>query len=517
MQMMSSLRRSVGQWWLPSAPSKSVGGVLDIDSDTGLRLELTDQLLPGGLDPILASVIHGHADGREVTLLDCMPAEGGKTVIAQTSTTTQVSRPRIAILGVHLADGADAVFAGMEVAVTGLTPWAAVSGLDVSYIGNQQNDDRLNMIFRWTEPIEATLPEPTDRTLSLRWHSTSTGTMAGRPTADLHSRVYRVQEQVVLRITSRTPQPWNGFINNAVAVRDLMTVATQLPCRITERTLLMAAEPPLDVYRVDLYFRAGDSVQLDREEKFRELVDMVFTLRDIDFGAVIHRWFEIRNQIGMPLDVLLGLDYQPGGYYENRLFNAAASAEGFHAMLCPDTTALPEEAHTELATRVSNALTGLKKGLLNKVTTVLETLPTHEKDKVVGLITRVGTPAHRAWVMNRLGDNRPGLMARYEELAAKADDQAVGALLTDVKTWAQWLRDARNAIGHVNTGRLAEKIPDEDARYYLVSVTRALLHLVLLAELGVSAEIQRRLVNDEWDYIAQRFRTAVRNRLQAQK
>ena len=118
---------------------------------------------------------------------------------------------------------------------------------------------------------------------------------------------------------------------------------------------------------------------------------------------------------------------------------------------------MPEEAHTELATRVSNALTGLKKGLLNKVTTLLEALPAHEKDKVLGLITKVGTPAHRAWVMNRLGDNRPGLMARYEELAAQADDQAVDALLTDVKTWAQWLRDARNAIGHVNTGTLARK------------------------------------------------------------
>ena len=499
----------------PSAPHKTIGGVLDIDPDTGLRLELTDQLLPGGLDPILAPVIHGHADGREVTLLDCMPAEGGKTVIAQTSTTTQVSRPRVAMVGVHLADAADAVFAGMEVSITGLTPWAATSGLHANYIGNQQNNDRLSMIFRWTDPIQTTLPEPTNRTLSLRWHSTSSGIMAGRPLADLHSRVYRVEEQVVLRITSPTPHPWNGFGDNAVAVRNLMTVATQLPCRVTERTLLMAAEPPLDVYRVDLYFRAGGSVQPDREEKFRELVDMGFTLRDFDFGTVIHRWFEIRNQIGMPLDVLLGLDYQPGGYYENRLFNAAASAEGFHAALCPATTALPEEAHTELTTRVSNALTGLKKGLLTKVTTLLESLPAREKDKVLGLITKVATPAHRAWVMNKLGDNRPGLMARYEELAAKADDQAVNALLTDVKTWAQWLRDARNAIGHVNTGRLTEKIPDEDARYYLVSVTRALLHLVVLAELGVSAETQRRLVNDEWNYIAQRFRAAVRNRPQA--
>ncbi len=80
--------------------------------------------------------------------------------------------------------------------------------------------------------------------------------------------------------------------------------------------------------------------------------------------------------------------------------------------------------------------------------------------------------------------------------------------------WARWLRDARNAIGHVNTGKLAEKVPDDDALYYLVNITRAVLHLIVLAELGVSADTQRWLVSDEWNYSAERFRAAVRNHAQ---
>jgi hypothetical protein len=72
------------------------------------------------------------------------------------------------------------------------------------------------------------------------------------------------------------------------------------------------------------------------------------------------------------------------------------------------------------------------------------------------------------------------------------------------------LRDARNAVGHVNTGQLQEKIP-EKALYRLQYITRALLHLVLINQLGISAEIQRRLVHEQhiWGFSAAQFREAV--------
>jgi hypothetical protein len=64
------------------------------------------------------------ADGRPTTLLECMPANGGKTSMAQFVTTTQVARPWVALVGIHLTDPTDAVFAGLEVAMTVLTAWA---------------------------------------------------------------------------------------------------------------------------------------------------------------------------------------------------------------------------------------------------------------------------------------------------------------------------------------------------------------------------------------------------------
>jgi hypothetical protein len=134
----------------------------------------------------------------------------------------------------------------------------------------------------------------------------------------------------------------------------------------------------------------------------------------------------------LPLDVLLGLDYERGGYYQNRLFNAASAAEGFHTALFPDSTGLPPDEHASVVRQVTGALFYFLK-------------------------------KHKEWALSRIKDNRPGLKDRLVELVTKADAEAVESLLSDVETWARWLKNARNAIGHLNTGELEKKVPLEDA------------------------------------------------------
>jgi hypothetical protein len=100
------------------------------------------------------------------------------------------------------------------------------------------------------------------------------------------------------------------------------------------------------------------------------------------------------------------------------------------------------------------------------------------------------------------------LIRQHERLVEELDDQL-------------GFRDRRSAqrtkcdrpLKHWGT---AERVPDGDARYRLVYITRALLHLIVLSELGMSAETQRRLVNDELSYSAERFRDAVRDHAQRQ-
>jgi hypothetical protein len=49
------------------------------------------------------------------------------------------------------------------------------------------------------------------------------------------------------------------------------------------------------------------------------------------------------------------------------------------------------------------------------------------------------------------------------------------------------------------------------ALYRLQYIMRALLHLVLIDQLGISAEVQRGVVQDLWGLSAARYREAVRD------
>src|SRR5690606_24079386 len=106
-----------------------------------------------------------------------------------------------------------------------------------------------------------------------------------------------------------------------------------------------------------------------------------------------------------------------------------SATEGFHAALCSESVGLPTELH-------------------EKVKAAIRDLFPEDKDA-------------RAWIRQRTGDNRPGLKQRITEIAKIPDQTAVEKLLTDVKVWATWLRDARNALGHLNTGELEERVPEQ--------------------------------------------------------
>jgi hypothetical protein len=188
-------------------------------------------------------------------------------------------------------------------------------------------------------------------------------------------------------------------------------------------------------------------------------------------------WDRLNSDVGMGIHVLFGLDYERGGYLENRIMNAASAAESIHRALRPKATGLPAEEFKAALSKIKEALVGSENGL---------------------------------WFTGRLR-NDPGFTDRMHQLAEIPHKEAVKALLQDVDQWAKWLRDARNAVAHLE-GKALSKIPD-DARYEIPAVTIALLHLVFLAELGLSPEIQMRAVEVVYGGATHNFRDAVQVKL----
>ncbi|WP_415973798.1 HEPN domain-containing protein [Rhodococcus sp. 077-4] len=456
-------QRFVGKWWVPSNENRQIGGVLTVDVDGHSELELVDELIDED-DPV--AMVYGAAQGRDITLLDVM-SKGTSRVFAQNVSAVERSQPGAVIVGFHLESPTQEVFDHIDVQISNLTTWARDTSIEETTTFTE-HEDGMTIV---SDEIKITPPEAVFARLDAHEVDVAMRRVVRRSGTKERAwaRSLDIQEEVTLRISANSPRSWDGFTPTLLAFRDLITLAVQSGSVIGARKLLIDIADRPTPYVVDLYVNGGGEVSDARRHR-----DLLFDLRDVDFETVINRWVAIRTQIGLPLDVLLGLDYIKTGYYENRLFNAASAGEGFHTGLYPDSKQLTTEQHAAIKARVAEVFEG---------------------DDLT-------------WVKQQVSWNRLGLKDRYMELAGHADQKAVTALLTDAETWARWLKNARNSIGHVDTDALAKAVPDS-ARFLLTDITRAFLHLVLLQELGLDPELQRRAVDNLYTFRAGQFREAV--------
>lgn len=457
-------KRILGKWWLPSDKETVLGGVLTVDADGNSELELIDGLFEEDVDRV--SMIHGIGDGRQITVLDSF-YKGKRSVYAQDESTVEMYQPGAVLVGVHLESPEMELFDQIDVQVTNLTTWVRKSF--ISETGHVERDGE--KVTSKSHEIKIAVGDST--TVRLDAHQVQLTLVhlvkhGGKKEA-AWSRSINIDEEVTLRIVADSPRSWDGFDPTIKAVRDLITLASQCGAVVGRRRLLINIDHRPMPYTVDLYVPIDGPIKDSQRRR-----DMLFCLDDVDLETLMNKWVALSDQLGLPLDVLLGLDYITAGYYENRIFNVASAGEGFHLGLYPNKHDIDSERHAAIKAKVLEAFEG------------------EDLD----------------WVRIRVNSNHPGLKDRYLQLAAHPDQEAVVKLLTDIETWARWLKKARNAIGHLNTNELDRAVP-ESARFYLTNISKAFLHLVLLQELGLSPEIQRRAVDIVYSFLASQFKIAV--------
>lgn len=165
----------------------------------------------------------------------------------------------------------------------------------------------------------------------------------------------------------------------------------------------------------------------------------------------------IRQSSAPTLDacnILFGTLYGRPTYTELRLLNIAIAAESLHAALFPKMRAMPTERFDHLRTAALADLDG----------------------------------QDAEWVRPRLR-NEPSYGDRLLHLLDQADQAAVDTLIPDRATWVKQMKDTRNGMAH----RARPKV-STDALFELAEVSRYVLYLVLMQQLGLSGEVQRRAV-----------------------
>lgn len=456
-----------GQWWEPGREASAKPGVLYLGSDGNSRLELVGGFdieirtpLPNGAGYRVGGesrdvpMLHGRCGYDVFTLLgntaDHTSGGGGlraNSIVRQDWSSNRVLR------GIHLRSVEEPAFATGHLQLERLLAWNARSAFTLTYppqaganIGVEREDlDTLSAVY---EDIEIRL-RVRDTDFNVVWNDVG------------NRRTVRSVEWATLDFVASSAISFDGFDRVAKDFQDLLTLCAYAPCGALTRTLIAA---DLDAHteagshgEVSVH---GRQVYEGSEGESTGRTRFVLTLQDMSFSDLVPRWLALKEATRMGCDVLFGLRYVPGGYVGTRLLGAASAAESIHAALRPAVKPLPDEEYREL-----------KRTLLSAID---------------------DSAPHLKQFLNQNVHNRPTYRQRLLDLASIPDQGLVDQLLGDRTEWAKMLTNARNDLAHANE-RSAGDTQSAPA-LWLLEVTQALLCLVLLTELGLGPDVQKRIV-----------------------
>ena len=165
-------------------------------------------------------VIWGVADGREITLLDCLPTRTDRSVFAGLKTSdVQVIVAAIGVVGVHVSRDEDTTFVATEVVVEDMMPWA-VSSVFSDSLGYRDGElDGTGTISVEPVEIEAVAVDGADYCLkhayTLPFFDRRKGEVVGR-----------MRDAVSIRICRAESFSLNTALQDVSLIQDLIALAT---------------------------------------------------------------------------------------------------------------------------------------------------------------------------------------------------------------------------------------------------------------------------------------------------
>ncbi|MCI3244603.1 HEPN domain-containing protein [Streptomyces spinosisporus] len=468
-----------GYWWEAATPEVKIPGILRCNEEGEVRLELVGGFditirkpLPDGNGYSVSSdtrdipLIHGLSGSERFTLLDnsCLHSSG--LGFFDGDITRQDWSSIRALRGVHLESLDAPIFIRAHLRLERLLHWSNQSAFRLSMEMREGELPRSKQVNRVeAEPVTT---RHNDIEISLRL---LTRDFQYEDQMISNERSLSGKESAVLTFTPPHPVPCKHFDEVEKDMQDLLTLSTYEPCGALSRSLtyMKSEDEPKEVEVIgrQIYRTPG-------QKKRSRGTDSLFTLADIDFKDSIPRWLDLKEKARTGCNILFGLRYIERGYVGTRLLGVATAAESIHAALRSTSTPLTKQEYKQLK---------------NKILSVISDEPQHLVDFVkTGL------------------RNNPTYNERMLELASIPDNEAVETLLGNREHWATALKKSRNDLAHAN--ERSSQSDESSQAFLLMEVTYALLCLVLMSELGVSQEVQRRAVemNSRISHISREFK-----------
>jgi ApeA-like protein/HEPN superfamily Apea-like protein len=460
-----------GAWWEPSDPDVVHHGTFYCADDGRLRLELVGGFdidvrtpLPNGngyaVSPASRPVplILGVSGNHRFTLIDNGHEGSSGSGFMFGDLERQDWSPTRALRGIHLQSLDEPVFLRGQLTLERLLYWSNRSTFDLTFLREPDQQMEYHAATHDEPPVSASYEAMTIRLRIINndFH------IRRRPVANSSSM--ETVEWAVLDFETSDPVSYNAFDTVGKDMQDLLTLSAYAPCGAHTQSLIYESSeehPGSARWPNEIEVMGRQVYRTQPKDDEKQVHNFVLSLADLDFPGLVPRWLGLKHRARMACSILFGLRYISEGYVGTRLLGVASAAESLHGALRPQTMRLPRPDYKAL------------------------------KEKLLAAIDAEPEPI-RDFVRRGL-DNRPTYNDRMLDLASIPDQQAVDALLTNRDRWATALKDARHDLAHANERSASGA--DSPSAFWLLEVTYALLCLVLLAELGLSAEVQRRALD----------------------
>ncbi|MFE2544780.1 ApeA N-terminal domain 1-containing protein [Actinacidiphila glaucinigra] len=467
-----------GHWWAADDPNTRVPGILHCSEEGRLTLELVggfditvrEPFADGGGYTVSAEsrdvpIIHGISGGEKFTLLENGATHTSGAGLFRNEIVQQNWSSGRALRGIYLNDLESPLFVRGHLRLERLLHWGneTTFGLEMG-LGEGEGPREARAVTRSVEPVDATHE---GMRISLRILSTR---FSYEHVIAANERALTAKEYAVLTFTPLQPAPCMAFDEVEKDMQDLLTLSTYEPCGAVNRSIVFLGDDgePREVEVL------GPQIYRTSDPRKGKDLDFLLTLANVEFAELIPAWLSLKEKARTGCNILFGLRYINKGYVGTRLLGVATAAESIHSALRATSTPLPKAQYRRIKKKLVAAIED-------------------EGDYVINFV-KMGLR------------NSPTYNSRMIELASIPDGAAVDSLLSDRVLWAQMLKGARNDLAHAN--ERSSQGEEISRAFWLLEVTYALLCLVLLAELGVSPEIQRAAVarNSKINYASRQFR-----------
>ncbi|MEV6101491.1 HEPN domain-containing protein [Nocardia sp. NPDC051981] len=310
-----------GDWWLPSAPDRTVPGTLTLGETPEPGLELYDELIVFDAEegPL---TIHGDASGRKVSLLGVYPTQETSTIRGGKRYPVQLFDINFgALIGdAHVADEDESKF--------------SESAVDIDY---------LTFISQDIDHSETAIKDKPDGSSDYSFTVTTDGRRSGRygnvdattipeasfsPDAEFHTAEMRIRAsfKTHVRLTSTQPISTREHVETARRLSDLVTLAMYRPAGV--RRIVFNVSTTDKRHRYEWW--GADPTSANERLDGPTQRAIAFDLGSVDLATLLPAWHTLNTKAVYGVQSIIGLLRETSTYHETKLLGVCGAIEALH-------------------------------------------------------------------------------------------------------------------------------------------------------------------------------------------